>query len=204
MGDKIVPILDANAQYNILNDLKLILLKDTINLSERVVRAEKLMSTFRTIFSTKHTGKVFIYLLEHGACTAYTLQVNLDLSDSNSYKCLGRLKKIGLANPIKKIPKHINKKGGPRPHVWILNGATTDDVARAIRLHYRAQSPKYRVAEKIASTILTDYIIKDGKEEIGYWKLFEIVKENKFPYRHSDIAELAADYLSENGIKVFR
>ena len=204
MDDKLLSLEDSNSQYNILNELKLILLKSGTNLSERVVRAEKLLSAFSTIFATKHTGRIFLYLLEHGACTSYTLQVHLDISETNTYKCLKRLEKLGFSHQIRRIPKHRNKRGGPRPFVWALTGATTNDVANAIQLHYRSQSPKYRVAEEVASTFLTDYIFKRGIEEIGYSELRDYVRTHDFPFVTSDIAEIAADYLTQQGVKVWR
>lgn len=204
MSEKLFTPHDSNSQYNILNELKLILLKDRDNLSERVVRAEKLLSAFSNIFATKHTGRVFIYLLERGACTSYILQVHLDISVANTYRCLRRLEKLGFSHQIRRIPKHLNKKGGPRPFVWALTGATTNDIASAIQLHYRSQSPKYRVAEELASTFLTDYIFKRGIDEIGYSELRDYVRTHNLPFVTSDIAEIAADYLTEQGVKVWR
>jgi len=183
--------------------MKLLLLLRTTNLAERVSHADKLLRIFRSIFTKKNTGQVFIYLLENGACTSYLLQVHLGISESSSYECLKHLKTLNLVHPVRRIPKHRNSKGGPRPQVWALVDAHKNDVARAIRIHYRAQSPKYRVAEKLAITILTDYLPKRGTDEIGYSELFQIVKDQNLPYFPKDIALIAADCLKEEGVKVW-
>jgi len=204
MDDKLVFSKDTNSHINILNEIKLIVFKKTNNLSERFVESEKLVRVFNTIFSSKKTSVVFLYLLEHGACTSYTLQVHLDISKDRTYVCLKKLSKLGLVFPVRKIPKHRNKRGGPRPHVWALVGATRDDIARAIRIHYRSQSPKYRVAEEIANSFITDYLSKRGIDEIGYTEVFNYIKEKDIPFLPVDIAQIASDYLREQGIKVWR
>ncbi len=75
-----------------------------------------------------------------------------------------------------------------------------EEVARAVTLHYRTLSPKYRAAEKVAQTILDEY---GGKAtEINYKDIVLRVREMKIPFRGPDIADLAAQYLHEKGIKV--
>jgi hypothetical protein len=65
-------------------------------------------------------------------------------------------------------------------------------------------SPKFRIAEEVAQTILDEYIIKRNVSEVTYREIIIQVKELKMPFRAPDIAELAADYLNEKGIKVWR
>jgi len=184
--------------------MKLLLLYETTNLSERVARADKLLRIFQTIFSKPNLGKVFVYLLENGACTAWLLQVHLDIQKATTYNCLNNLKKLGLAEPIKQIRKNINSKGGPRPTVWALIDAHNDDIARAIQLHYRAQSPKYRIAEEFANSFITDYLDPRGLNEIGYSELFLLIKEKNYPYTPRDLATIASNCLRDKGIKVWR
>jgi hypothetical protein len=65
-------------------------------------------------------------------------------------------------------------------------------------------SPKFLVAEKAAQTILDEYITKRNVDEISYREIIIQVKELRIPFRTPDIADLAATYLNEKGIKVWR
>jgi hypothetical protein len=65
-------------------------------------------------------------------------------------------------------------------------------------------SPKFRVAEKVAQTIIDEYITKRNVFEISYREVVIKVKEMRIPFKTSDIATLAATYLHEMGVKVWR
>jgi hypothetical protein len=89
------------------------------------------------------------------------------------------------------------------PTVWGLVGSCSDeDVARAITLHYRTLSLKYRAAEKVAQTILDEY--RGRSTEVNYRDIMLKVKKMKIPYSDPDVADLAAQYLHEKGIKVWQ
>jgi hypothetical protein len=80
-----------------------------------------------------------------------------------------------------------------------------EEVARAINLHYRTLSPKYRLVREVAQTILTDYLNRRNVEEISYREIIVYIKENRrIPLFILNIAELAAQYLHEQGIKVLK
>jgi aspartyl-tRNA synthetase len=55
-------------------------------------------------------------------------------------------------------------------------GSDTYEIAVALKHHYRTLSPKYRVAEEVAQTIL-DQFVKKGREEITYRDLLDQIKE---------------------------
>ena len=71
-----------------------------------------------------------------------------------------------------------------------------------MQLHQRCLSPKYRIAEKLAQSILDGYI--KGREEITYRDLLQHIRERETPFNVPDITELVAKYLGENGVKVWR
>ena len=73
-----------------------------------------------------------------------------------------------------------------------------------MRLHYKLLSPKFRVAEEIAQTIMDDYQQSGKPLEINYRDIMGQVKSLKIPFKGPDIADLAAQYLHERGIKVWR
>ncbi len=85
-----------------------------------------------------------------------------------------------------------------------MEGATSEEVAGALRLHFQLLSPKYRIAEEVAQSILADYITPRQVTEITYREIVVQVKELKIPFSAPDIADLTATYLNEKGIKVWR
>lgn len=132
------------------------------------------------------------------------LQNELNQPEATVYRALKRLRSLNIVVPALKVSKIKKSKGGPRPTVWSLEGASTEEVARAMRLHYQMLSPKFRVAEDVAQTILEEYITKRQVSEISYKEIVIQVKELRIPFRTPDIADLAANYLHEKGIKVWR
>ena len=117
-------------------------------------------------------------------------------------KLLLRSKKIIV--PAIRVSKIKSSKGGPRPTVWAIQGASKEEISTAVRLHYKMMSPKYRVAEEVAQTILDEYITSRNVWEISYREIVIVVKELKIPFRVPDVADLAASYLHEKGVKVWR
>ena len=169
---------------------------------EDVELVDRLFSFCETIFSSKATGKVFIYLCLHGAATPLTLHHRLGIPEASVYRALRRLKSLGLAQPAIKF-SCPGVRGGPRPTVWMLRNADPSDVAKAAEVHKRLLSPKYRFAEEVAQTIL-DKFMAGGPREISYKELLLYVRELRVPFNASDVADIVAWHLQERGIKVWR
>jgi len=111
---------------------------------------------------------------------------------------------FGIVEPILKVPQRRMKRSGPMPTIWGLVGHCGDEeVARAMTLHYRTLSPKYRAVEKVAQTILDEFT-EDRPMEVKYRDIMLKIKAMKIPYSGPDVADLAAQYLHEKGIKVWR
>ncbi len=183
---------------------KLLLLNEENNLATTLKNIQELLSFSEKIFSSSAIAEAFLYFCLHGASTAWVLQNELNMPEATTYRALKRLRCLEIVVPALKVSKIRNSKGGPRPTVWALEGASTEEIARAIRLHYKMLSPKFRVAEGVAQSIMDEYISKRNISEISYKEILIQVKELKIPYRTPDIASLAADYLHDKGIKVWR
>lgn len=192
--------------YNIYIQMyrELVLYDESTNLSNSLTRITKLLSFHEKIFSSPSTAEVFLYFCMNGSATGWTLQNELDMAEATVYRALKRLRTMNVIESALRASKQKGSKGGPRPVVWALQGSTTEEVARALRLHYRMLSPKFLVAEKAAQTILDEYIIKRQVDEISYREIIIHVKELRIPFSTPDIADLAATYLNEKGIKVWR
>jgi len=76
-------------------------------------------------------SKVFKYFCLHGAATAWTLQNELDMPEATAYRSLKQLRFLGFVVPALKVSKVKRSKGGPRPTVWALEGASQEEVTRA-------------------------------------------------------------------------
>jgi hypothetical protein len=183
---------------------RLLLLNEENNLATTLKNIQELLSFSEKIFSSSAIAEAFLYFCLHGASTAWVLQNELNMPEATAYRALKRLRCLGIVVPALKVSKVRNSKGGPRPTVWALEGGSTEEVARALRLHYRMLSPKFRVAEGVAQSIMDEYIVKRNVYEISYKEIVIQVKEMKIPFRTPDIANLAADYLHDKGIKVWR
>ena len=183
---------------------RLLLLNEDNNLASTLRNIQELLSFSEKIFSSPAVAETFLYFCLHGASTAWVLQNELNQPEATVYRALKRLRSLDIVVPALKVSKVKKSKGGPRPTVWSFEGASTEEVARAMRLHYQMLSPKFRVAEDVAQTILEEYITKRQVSEISYKEIVIQVKELRIPFRTPDIADLAANYLHEKGIKVWR
>ena len=183
---------------------KLLLLNEKNDLATTLKNIQELMNFSEKVFSSKAVAEAFLYFCLHGASTAWTLQAELNMPEATVYRAIKRLRAMGIVVPALKISKVKSSKGGPKPTIWALETATGDEIAKALKLHYRMLSPKFRVAEEVAQTILDQYLEQDQPMEISYREIVITVKELKVPFRAPDIAELTAQYLHERGMKIWR
>ena len=195
---------ENNPVYDIVYAFKLLLYLRGNNPSNASIQARMILPKVQGIFSSKSTAECFFYFCIHGAATAWTLQCQLEIPETTAYATLKRLRSLGFVSPAIRIPKVRRSKGGPRTTVWALEDATSEDVTEALKLHHRMLSPKYRVAEEAAQSILDEYITPRRVREITYREILIQVRELEIPFSVPDIAELAARYLHERGVKVWR
>jgi predicted transcriptional regulator len=195
---------DANFAKYVEVFRKLLLLNEKNDLATTLKNIQELMSFSEKIFSSSAVSEAFLYFCLHGASTAWVLQCELSMPEATVYRALKRLRAMGVVVPALKVSKVKRSKGGPRPTVWAIDSATPDEVSTALKHHYRMLSPKFRVAEEVAQTILDEYAEKGMPHEINYRDIMVQVRELKIPFKGPDIADLAAQYLHERGIKVWR
>ena len=152
------------------------------------------------ILSSDVCRKVLAYLLMNGAASALVLKHRTGLSNSSVYWALDRLSSVGLLRKGIRV-KAPNKK---RVTIHCLVDCDMSLIQEAALLHMKTLSPKYRVAEKVAQTILEEYLPSKATKEITYKEIVLQVKSLKLPFNTPDIAELAAQYLHEQGVRIWR
>lgn len=192
------PVID------IIQTFKLLLTKHDSKAPISATYTKTILSTLRTIFSSKAVSKVFTYLCLHGASTAWILQCRLEMTEPTTYRSLKQLRTIGVITSALKIDSGKQSKGGPRPTVWVIEGSSPEDIDEALKVHYLMLSPKYRIAEKGAQKILDEIHDLGRPLEINYSDIMDQVKELKSSFTTPDIADLVAQYLQEKGIKIWR
>ncbi len=195
----------GNSVYNILIEKMQLLLPSGGDIPpiQRAIEAERLSSFLGSIFSSKAVGEVFVYLLDRKACTAWLLQVHLNIPEATAYRALKRLRSLGILEKVRKINKLFKSVGGPRPTVWAIPGASRTDIADIIGEHSRSLSPKYRVAEQIVQTMIRDYTSIRVKQEITRKEIHYVVKEFDMPYRRYDVQLFVEQIFNDKGVKVW-
>jgi len=183
---------------------KLLLLNEKNNLATTLKNIQELLSFSEKIFSSSAVAEAFLYFCLHGAATALILQTELNIPEATVYRALNRMRALGIIMPAIKVSKIKNSKGGPRPTVWSLKNSSTEEISKSLRLHFRFLSPKYRIAEEVAQTILDEYVNRHSIQELTYRQILIHIKELRIPFNKPDIADLTAQYLHERGIKVWR
>jgi hypothetical protein len=195
---------DANFAKYVEVFRKLLLLNEKNDLATTLKNIQELMSFSEKIFSSSAVSEAFLYFCLHGAATAWVLQCELNMPEATVYRALKRLRAMDVIVPALKVSKVKRSKGGPRPTVWAIETSSPEEVAKALKIHYQMLSPKYRVAEEVAQTILEEFQGSGKPLEIQYRDIMGKAKELKIPFKGPDIADLAAQYLHERGIKVWR
>ena len=201
----IQPRNESNPVSILIQKMKLLSLNVSTNPLERAQDAQRLLSFLESIFCSKSTGQVFMYLLGRGAATSWLLQVDLELPEATTYRVLKRLRSLKIINETWRIPNNKDVRGGPRPKVWALLGASTEEVARAARDHQRALTPHYRVAEKFVQYLLEEVISRSRGNDITHMKIMQeaILKLEVPTQTRRSISQLAVSILTEQGIKVW-
>ena len=95
---------------------------------------EDLLRLTEGIFMVPSASAVFLHLCQGGASTTFVLIQELWLPEASIYRAVKRLRSLNLIESALRV-SDPGSRGGPRPVVWALKDASTEDVARAARRH---------------------------------------------------------------------
>ena len=194
---------DSNPVYDIIYGFKLLLLRRGYNREAAEPVPRSMLSKLRSIFGSKAVAEVFTYFCLHGAASAWVLQCRLKMTEPTAYRAMKTLRSLGFIQPAIKVQHQKRSRGGPRPVIYVLEGADKGSIVKALKIHNKMLSPKFRMAENIANELFAEYQ-EAGKLEINYSDIVRHIKKNRLPLKGSDIPELTARYLHERGMKVWR
>jgi len=186
---------------HLLNEVYLLQHSCTTNKKNGDHLARDLLQDLCTLLTEKR-WPVTQYFLIYGAATAWTIRFRLSAKKRTVYDSLEQLRATGLITDYHQVRNH-DARNKRKATIWGLQSASNDQVREAQLLHMRLCSRKYRTAEKVGQTILEDWMTK-GLREIRYHEIMREVKNLKMPFRGQDIADIAAQFLHETGIKVWR
>ena len=200
---------ENNSVYNILYEIKLLLslgennsFSDAMNSHELLSYSEKDLDQVGKILSIRDLRKMAWYFLDYGAATATILQNRLGITGPTTYRYMKDLKAFKFIFLAVRVRKARGKKGGPRPEVWMVPDAKTDDINDAQRLHKNLMNPKYLYAESMAQLMLDEYILVKEITEISKVKYIEFLRDRKVkPAVIPDIVMISIPYFKEQGIR---
>ena len=153
------------------------------------------------ILSIRDLRRMAWYFLDYGAATATILQNRLRITEPTTYRYMKNLKTFNFISLAIKARKARGKRGGPRPEVWMVPDATTDQINDAQRLHRNLMSPKYLYAEEMAQLMLDEYILIKEMTEVSRVEYIEFLRDRKVkPSIIPDIVLISIPIFKEQGV----
>ena len=205
--NKLLSRSENNPVYSIIYEIKLLLSYDKNNSISDVMSSRELLSYSENdldqvgkILSIRGLRRMAWYFLDYGAATASILQNRLGTTEPTTYRYMKDLKTFNFISLALKTRKPRGHKGGPRPDVWMVPYATTDDINDAQRLHRNLLSPNYLYAERMAQLMIDDYVVVKELTEVYRVNYIDFLRENNVKSVNiPDIVMMSIQYFKEKG-----
>ncbi len=159
---------------------------------------KKLLRRHESILDKKSRREVYYYFLENIVATAPLIQTELTQSEQAIYRNVKWLNTHGFIKSHGKI-KNV-KKGGPKPVLYALPGATSEHIARARMKIDKSYRQSYTLVLDLTQLLFEDVV----DMQIQYSKIVSVAKRHNKGFDFVGIAEQVARELHENGIKIWR
>ncbi len=203
--------IESNPVYYTILKIKLLTLLggtnydyDALAPAELVSISESNLRDVGRILTSDSLRRVAWHFLDYGAATSLILQFRADIPEATSFRHIKTLQKMGVVIPAVKSKHSVDSKGGPRPTIWMTPDATLDQMNESQKLHRKLLSPKYVAGEKLGQLVLEEYIEPRNVKEITGQEVWTVARKHRIRGELSDIVTFAMNYLSEQGIKVWR
>ena len=201
---------ESNSIYYILKAVQLFSSYDKnnslfehLNSCELFSCSENDLEQVGKILSTRNLRRTAWHFLNYGASTALIIQNRLEITEPTAYRYLKDLGNFKFIVPAVRARGGRGERG-PRVRVWMVPDADFDQIREAQKLHRRLLSPKYLAGEKLGQLILEEFLEPRKLEEITGREVWAVAREHKIRGELSDIVFFAMNYLTEQGIKVWR
>ena len=209
--DQLLSMFESNPVYYIIRQIRLLTLLESTNYdsgsqvpSELFSVSESNLRNVGKILASDSLRRVAWYFLDYGAATSMVLQFRVDIPEATAFRHIKTLNKMGILLPAVKSRHLVDTKGGPRPTVWMIPDAEFDQINETQKLHRRLLSPKYVAGERLGQLIMEEFIEPRKVKEITGKEVWVVALEHKIRGELSDIVNFAMNYLTEQGIKVWR
>jgi len=209
-GNQLFSSSESNSVYYILKAIQLLSsyhennsLLEHLNSRELFSCSENDLEKVGKILSTRNLRRTVWHFLNYGASTSLIIQNRLEITEPTAYRYITDLKAFKFIVPAVGVRGGRGKRG-PRVRVWMVPDAEFDQIREAKKLHMRLLSPKYVAGEKLGQIILEEFMEPRKLKEITGKEVWAVARENKIRGELSDIVFFAMNYLSDQGIKVWR
>lgn len=204
--------IESNPVYYIIKKIRLITLIESINPDssplvspELVPISESNLKDVGRILTSDSLRRVAWYFLDYGAATSYILQFRGNVPEASAFRHIKTLRKMGVVVSAIRSRHPVDARGGPRPTIWMVPDAESDQIREAQKLHKRLLSPKYLYAERMAQLILDEYILVKDVTEISRKEYIELLMDRKVKRSMiPDLVMISIPYLKEKGITVWQ
>ena len=201
---------ESNSVYYTLKAIQLLLSYRESNSLLEHLSSHELFPCFENdleqvgkILSIRNLRRTAWHFLNYGASTALIIQNRLEITEPTTYRYIKDLRALKVIVPAAQT-KDGRGKRGPRVRIWMVPDAEFSEINEAQKLHRKLLSPKYIAGEKLGQLILEEFLAPRKLEEITGTKCWAVAREQKIRGELSDIVTFAMDYLTEQGIKVWR
>ncbi len=208
---KLLSKFESNPVYYTILQIKLLTLLERTNYDsgpstspELVPISESNLKDVGRILASDSLRRVAWHFLDYGAATSLILQFRADIPEATAFRHIKTLQKMGVVLPAVKARHSSDRKGGPRPTIWMVPDANLDQMNETQKLHRKLLSPKYVAGEKLGQLVLEEYLEPRKLEEITGQEVWGVAREHRIRGELSDIVDFAMDYLTDQGIKVYR
>lgn len=187
----------SNSPNTITKEKKLILYYLSNFLFLDPTQLKELLKNYESIMEKRGRRTVYFYFLENIAATGALIMAETGLSEPGAYGHMKWLYQNGFIEAHAKV--RSLKKGGPRPVLYSLPGASKEQLARAILKIRKSRTQSYKLVLELTQLIWED--IQDMETQMS--KIVYLSRKHSSGFHFMDVAKLVARELKEKGVTIW-
>ena len=195
---ELLPKKMSNSYNNNNKGIKLIIYNNRSNLKLSTLELSEILQNYESIMANKGRRVVYFYFLNHVAATGGQIILDINMPEGSTYSHLKWLSSKGYIEGHGKITSY--KKGGPKPVLYALPGASKEQLARVILKIRKSNQPMYSLVTELTQLLWEDVV----DMEIQFQKILWLSKKNGRGFHFLGIADLIAKELQTHGVKVLK